>query len=341
MQELEAQVAALASARRRTGWRSRWAAIGAVVAITLGGGTVIRMASAAPGDVVSSSFVPVVPVRILDTRPAPSNVGGIAGPVGAGATISFQVTGVAGVPANATSVVLNVTVDGTTAGSFLTVFPTGTPLPTASNLNWAAGVTIPNLVSVKVGTGGKVSVYNFAGAAHVLADVAGYYAPSNDKFINVDTLGHPADSATFTRGFGANAGLSFADAANSEASFHIVLPPDYTAGTDLAVSFTWHINAASCSVAWRANYVSVSRSGQTHALGGGASTGMVGPDSASVGATANVVTATSFTLTSPKPATFTLQAGDSYTFGLFRSGSAGDDTCTSTALMDSMVVRYE
>jgi hypothetical protein len=36
-----------------------------------------------------------------------------------------------------------------------------------------------------------------------------------------------------------------------------------------------------------------------------------------------------------------LSPGDSYTFGLFRDGMAGADTCTGAALIDSMVIRYQ
>jgi hypothetical protein len=57
------------------------------------------------------------------------------------------------------------------------------------------------------------------------------------------------------------------------------------------------------------------------------------------GGTANVVQSGTFTLTSPL-ASFVLQPGDSYTFGLFRSGGAGSDTCTQAALIDSMVISY-
>ncbi len=337
---LESTMAKLTTSRRRTGWRSRWAALGAAVAVTIGGGTVLHYAAAAPGDVVQNSFVPVSPTRILDTRPAPENVGGFVGPLTSGQTHTFQVTGVAGVPANATAVVMNMTVDATTGSSFLTVFPAGTTRPTASNLNWTAGVTIPNLVTVKLGTAGKVSVYNLNGNAHVLADVAGYYVPGNDKFIAVDIFGDPAGTAVFGDGFGANAGLAFADAATDTASFHIVLPPDYTPGTTVVGTFTWHTSVISCAVDWEPNYVSVSRAGQIHIVGPGASTGMTGPGVSTVGATANLVQAATFTLTSPIAAT-PLQPGDSYTFGLFRSGSAAGDTCLANAIIDSMVIRYE
>ncbi|HYN32842.1 MAG TPA: hypothetical protein VES40_09465, partial [Ilumatobacteraceae bacterium] len=51
--------------RRRGVWRSRWAAVGAAVAVTLGGGGMV-VVNAASG--VPSSVVTIDPVRILDTR---------------------------------------------------------------------------------------------------------------------------------------------------------------------------------------------------------------------------------------------------------------------------------
>jgi len=46
--------------------RSRWAAIGAAVAVTLGGGGLIGVS--ATNGAGQSSYSPVTPVRILDTR---------------------------------------------------------------------------------------------------------------------------------------------------------------------------------------------------------------------------------------------------------------------------------
>lgn len=337
MVELEAKVMELSRGRRRSGWRSRWAAIGAAVAVSIGGGAVLQHAIAAPGDVVQNSFVPVSPVRILDTRPAPENVGGVVGPLVAGQTHTFQVTGVAGVPATASAVVMNMTVTGTTGSSFLTVFPAGATRPTASNLNWVAGTTIPNLVTVKIGAAGQVSVYNLTGNVHVIADVAGYYVPGNDKFLSLDIFATPGDHALFAAGFGANAGLRFrTGVAADDGSFHFVLPPDYTTGGAIVASFTWHTASTACDVGWRANYVSVSRSGQVHVVGSGAATGMTQPTPTTAGLTPNLVQTATVTLSSPLPP-FTLQPGDSYTFGLFR----GADTCAGTATIDSMVIRYE
>jgi hypothetical protein len=100
-----------------------------------------------------------------------------------------QVTGQGGVPSGASAVVINVTVTNTSGASFLTVFPTGVPAPVASNLNWIAGQTVPNLVQVALGTGGKVSVYNQVGTTDVIFDVAGYIIPT--VMAQPDGLYHP------------------------------------------------------------------------------------------------------------------------------------------------------
>ena len=199
---------------------------------------------------------------------------------------------------------------------------------------------IPNLVTVKIGAAGQVSVYNLNGNTQVIADVAGYYVPGNDKFISLDIFATPSDTATFNTGFGANTGLTFPDAVNADSSFHFVLPPDYTPGTTIVGTLTWHTGAIACSVSWRANYTSVSRAGATHILGGSPSAGMSDPGVIPAGGTANLVQSATFTLTSPLPAT-PLEPGDSYTFGLFREGAAAGDTCAAIARIDSMVIHYE
>ncbi len=126
------------------------------------------------GGAAGSRLTPLTPSRILDTR---TGNGGFSTPVPAGGTISPTVAGVGGVPATGVdAVVLNVTVTQPTAESFLTVFPSGGARPLASNLNFLANQTIPNLVVAKVGADGKVSVYNHAGASHVIFDVVGWYS---------------------------------------------------------------------------------------------------------------------------------------------------------------------
>jgi len=66
-------------------------------------------------------------------------------------------------------------VTGTTGASYLTAWPDGANRPTASDLNWVAHQTVPNLVVVKLGANGKLDLYNAAGATDVILDVVGYY----------------------------------------------------------------------------------------------------------------------------------------------------------------------
>ena len=116
-------------------------------------------------------FNALAPARILDTRATHS-------PIGPDSSIDVQATGQGQVPASGVSaVVVNLTATEPTAGSYLTAFPTGGLVPVASNLNFGPGQTIPNLVVVKLGTGGKFSVYNAQGLTHVIADVVGWYGP--------------------------------------------------------------------------------------------------------------------------------------------------------------------
>jgi hypothetical protein len=111
------------------------------------------------------------PARLLDTRPSQT--------MSTGSTIDLPVLGVGGVPATGVSaVVLNATATNTASQGFFTLFPSGTSRPTASNVNWAAGWTIPNRVIVKVGGNGKVSIYNGQGAADAVIDVSGYFTDS-------------------------------------------------------------------------------------------------------------------------------------------------------------------
>ena len=122
----------------------------------------------------TGEFTSLTPARIVDTR---DGTGGRLGSLGAGSQFDAQITGRGGVPATGVSaVVLNATVTDTTAASYLTVWPSGAPRGPLSNLNYVPGQTVPNLVTVKVGAGGKVSVYNNAGATNVIFDVVGFYS---------------------------------------------------------------------------------------------------------------------------------------------------------------------
>ena len=136
-----------------------------------------------------SQYIPLAqPVRVVDTRTAYCQQCG-SGALQSAEIRNFQVTGLAGVPAAATSVVANVTACGSgdarchgSTSTYMTVYPAGTQRPITSNINAPAGSNIANLVTVAVGDDGsnhQISVFNNAGPFDVIIDVEGYYiAPS-------------------------------------------------------------------------------------------------------------------------------------------------------------------
>jgi len=123
-------------------------------------------APAAYGD-----YRPVTPARLMDTR---SSLGGSAR-LAAGGDVSLLVAGRAGLPKTPVgSVVVNVTAVNPAATGYLTVYPSGTPLPATSSVNYVAGSTVANQVITAVGQDGRIRIRS-SQAADVLVDVAGWY----------------------------------------------------------------------------------------------------------------------------------------------------------------------
>jgi hypothetical protein len=100
-------------------------------------------------------------------------MGGWLGALGHTQAVDLPVGGKAGVPAGAVAVVLNVTVTGTQGAGYLTVYPCGGAVPLASNLNFTAGQTRANLVTVQLGANGEVCFYSYSRTA-VIADITAY-----------------------------------------------------------------------------------------------------------------------------------------------------------------------
>ena len=118
------------------------------------------------------SFVGLTPFRIVDTR-----IDQGASRLGPAASFTIGVAGKGDVPATGVvAAALNVTVTDPTTSGYLTVWPTGEERPLASNLNFTAGQTVPNMVFCKLGTDGGVQVYNSAGQTQVVIDVLGYFS---------------------------------------------------------------------------------------------------------------------------------------------------------------------
>jgi hypothetical protein len=132
------------------------------------------------------------PARLCDTRKNnPSHLSGAdaqcngtnnAGKtLAAGGTLAVQVAGDNNIPSDAIAAVLNVTVVNPVASGILTVYPEGTTLPTAANVNFTDGQTTGNRVIVPLSTGdtpGQITIYSEAGA-DVVVDVSGYYSAAS------------------------------------------------------------------------------------------------------------------------------------------------------------------
>ena len=158
--------------------RTRWAAIGAAVAVTLGAGGLAGVGAAQPAD-ERSIFVPITPCRLVDTRPD-TTVGPRDQPLGAADTHTVAAHGTTGdcsIPTDAVALSLNVTAVGASAPTFLTVWPDGAGRPDASSLNPQPGQPpTPNAVTTELSADGRFSVFNLQGVVDVLVDVNGYYA---------------------------------------------------------------------------------------------------------------------------------------------------------------------
>lgn len=180
--------------------RTRWSAIGAAVAVTLGaGGIGLAQASLAPVD--QPVTVTVDAQRILDTRidlgldgafvkDTPRDVQ-VTGPVEVATDTGIATETV--VPTGASAVLVNVTVVLPTDQGFLTLRSAdAVGEPSTSTVNFQAGSVEPNAATVDLSADGKLQVWVFmpdaAAQADVLIDVVGY------------TVDHNHDDRYYTQG---------------------------------------------------------------------------------------------------------------------------------------------
>lgn len=150
----------------------RWSAVGATAAMILGGSGVLQASASASSNPGASVLVPVVPQRVLDTRGAT----GAVHPLAAGETFTLSLD--AYVPMESTAIAANITVTDGSATSFLTIFPSGKPLPKSSNINWKDKGAIANQMTVALGSDRAIKLFNSVGRVDVIVDLQGYYVPA-------------------------------------------------------------------------------------------------------------------------------------------------------------------
>ena len=140
----------------------------AVVAVS----TIAAGSSAASSALLTSAYRPVAPCRLLDTRDRTDKPR-------RGDTIEVAVHGRCGVSTEASAVSVTITVTEASGPGFITVWPSGQPMPLASTSNFAAGETRANGALLALDASGGLSVFVMTGA-HVVVDVSGEFVPAED-----------------------------------------------------------------------------------------------------------------------------------------------------------------
>lgn len=110
----------------------------------------------------SPSYVPFAPERAFDSRED------FEEPLYAGETLAVTV------PYQSTAVSMNVTATQAGGAGFVTVYPCDKPRPTASNLNYLPGQTVPNAVISPVAADRSVCLYTSADT-HLIVDMNGIF----------------------------------------------------------------------------------------------------------------------------------------------------------------------
>ena len=278
--------------------RSRWAAIGAAVAVTIGGGGIALVSATSPSDAVT--LVPITPCRVMDTRPAGHNVGPRSAPLTADETYTVDAvnaTADAGncaglIPSNATAISVNMTTVDATVGTFLTVWEADKPRPLASSLNPAPGQPpTPNAVTTNLNSDGEFSIYNNLGTVHVLADINGYYTDHDhdDRYYTQSQVDAAiaAASGPWSVSVGSTdlvpnsnlvglfslggptgqTGMAFDPDGNGTVFLSFGLPEGYTAGTDVRLDVAmaavtgFGVPVFPCDAVWRIGTLRVTRVG--------------------------------------------------------------------------------
>ncbi|MDQ6836984.1 MAG: NHL repeat-containing protein [Actinomycetota bacterium] len=145
-------------------------------------------------------YTPLNASRVADTRcvatPQPAFCAGENLPpsnttstLSTGQTFNVPVTGASKPSQGISAAVVELAVTNTTVGGYLTAYPTGTPRPTAANVNFVAGQTTATRAIVPVDANGDFTIYNYAGNTDVVVDVVGLFS---------DATGPPSDGSLYT-----------------------------------------------------------------------------------------------------------------------------------------------
>ena len=227
---------------------------------------------ARPATATGSALVPMNPTRVYDSGWS-ADAGVAVGVLGRGSSRQVSITngrdGTTGrvltpgvVPANATAIAYNITVDSTSGSGWLRVSP-GTTAGAGSAINWSyAGQQIANGLATGTDASGLVTVTSGGGGdTHFMIDVVGYFVPTTAApqagVLTPITPVRAYDSRTIAGGrlaAGANVTLPVATTANlpgdATAIAYNITAVNTTAGGYLTVAPGNSTAAGSSSVNW-------------------------------------------------------------------------------------------
>ena len=127
-------------------------------------------------------FYPVTPCRLVDTRVSsfPSGFGPPTMTAGSTRTFTIPSDGACTIPSSAQAYSLNITAVPQKTLGFLSIWPTGQPLPNVSTLNvYTAGTVVANAAIVPAGVNGAINAY-VTDATDLVIDINGYFAPGTN-----------------------------------------------------------------------------------------------------------------------------------------------------------------
>ena len=190
--------------------------------------------------VIGSTYHPITPVRLLDTRSG----NGYDGKLLANTPVTFQITGRGGVPAGATAVTGILTAVSPTSSWAVYVGPDPIVKPSTSSLSFDTGETAGTGLTVRLSSAGKLSATYLASAGNTMdlvLDVTGYFTPDT-----TGTTYHPLTPVRLldTR---ADNGLNAHLVANTPATFQITGRGNIPAG---AKAVTGIVTVVSPTAAW-------------------------------------------------------------------------------------------
>lgn len=145
------------------------------VATTTGTGLVLELQgyySANDDGTAPGGFVSVPGKNLVDTR---SGVGAPKAAIAAGGSVTVQVGGQAGIPADASGVVANfIAINSTTTPGYLVPFAAGDTKP-SRGLNYAASTKTSVTAQIGLSADGKMTITNNKTSVDVAIDIQGYF----------------------------------------------------------------------------------------------------------------------------------------------------------------------